>query len=189
MSVEGYTIAGLPTENTAPTGNEFLAIDGGGGAEKLLLSKVVELAATDGVAGASAYETAVANGFVGDEAAWLASLAGSDGADGAEGPPGADGAVGPAGPGLPTGGTIGQVPVKASATDYDLAWGTSYAAGGVDVAIADGGTGASTVDGARANLEAVGSADASVTQIIALTQAEYDALTPPDPTTFYVVTT
>src|SRR5678815_5882413 len=31
-----------------------------------------------GVNGASAYEVAVANGFVGDEAAWLASLVGAD---------------------------------------------------------------------------------------------------------------
>jgi hypothetical protein len=42
----------------------------------------------DGADGASAYEIAVANGFVGDEAAWLASLVGADGADGADGDPG-----------------------------------------------------------------------------------------------------
>ena len=36
----------------------------------------------DGVDGQSAYELAVAGGFVGDEAAWIASLAGADGADG-----------------------------------------------------------------------------------------------------------
>lgn len=48
----------------------------------------------DGVDGLSAYEIAVANGFVGDEEDWLASLvgpAGADGADGADGAPGADG--------------------------------------------------------------------------------------------------
>ena len=39
----------------------------------------------DGDDGASAYEIAVENGFVGDEAAWLASLAGEDGDDGAPG--------------------------------------------------------------------------------------------------------
>jgi len=38
-----------------------------------------------GNTGASAYELAVANGFVGTEAEWVASLAGSDGADGADG--------------------------------------------------------------------------------------------------------
>lgn len=30
--------------------------------------------------------------------------------------------AGPAGPGLPSGGTAGQVPVKASSTDYDMEW-------------------------------------------------------------------
>ena len=39
----------------------------------------------DGVDGLSAYEIAVANGFVGDEVAWLASLVGADGVDGADG--------------------------------------------------------------------------------------------------------
>ena len=45
----------------------------------------------DGSAGASAYAVAVANGFVGTESAWLASLKGADGADGADGQNGADG--------------------------------------------------------------------------------------------------
>lgn len=35
-----------------------------------------------GVPGKSAYEVAVANGFIGDEAAWLASLKGEKGDDG-----------------------------------------------------------------------------------------------------------
>lgn len=51
----------------------------------------------DGADGASAYEVAVANGFVGTEAAWLASLvgpAGADGQDGAEGPEGPEGPQG-----------------------------------------------------------------------------------------------
>ena len=38
-----------------------------------------------GTPGLSAYEVAVANGFVGDETAWLASLQGATGADGADG--------------------------------------------------------------------------------------------------------
>ena len=46
---------------------------------------------TDGEDGASAYELAVANGFVGTEAEWLASLKGNDGAAGETGPAGADG--------------------------------------------------------------------------------------------------
>jgi hypothetical protein len=48
--------------------------------------------------GASAYEVAVANGFVGTEAQWLASLVGPQGAAGAQGPAGPQGATGPAGP-------------------------------------------------------------------------------------------
>lgn len=41
-----------------------------------------------GADGASAYEVAVSNGFVGTEAAWLASLQGTPGADGAPAAPG-----------------------------------------------------------------------------------------------------
>jgi hypothetical protein len=51
--------------------------------------------------GASAYQVAVNNGFVGTEADWLNSLEGADGATGAtgpQGPAGADGAVGAQGP-------------------------------------------------------------------------------------------
>lgn len=44
----------------------------------------------DGADGKSAYQVAVDEGFVGDEAAWLASLKGADGADGADGSAGAD---------------------------------------------------------------------------------------------------
>lgn len=63
-----------------------------------------------GANGLSAYEIAVVEGFVGDEAAWLLSLVGADGtdgdagadgqdgADGADGAPGSDGATGSQGP-------------------------------------------------------------------------------------------
>ena len=44
-----------------------------------------------GVAGASAYEVAVANGFPGDEAAWLASLVGTNGTNGTNGTDGTNG--------------------------------------------------------------------------------------------------
>lgn len=92
-----------------------------------------------GPTGASAYEEALAQGFVGDEAAWVASLegpigptgaAGAAGATGAQGPAGsqgpagAAGAQGPAGPGVPVGGTVGQALVKSSGTNYDTEWGT-----------------------------------------------------------------
>lgn len=98
---------------------------------------------TPGADGASAYEIAVANGFVGNEAAWLASLVGAtgatgpagangaDGADGADGAPGATGPAGPTGPagadgadgvGVPAGGTTGQVLTKVDGTDYNTQW-------------------------------------------------------------------
>jgi len=56
-------------------------VDGGGGGD-----------------GASAYEVAVANGFVGTEAEWLESLVGADGAQGPQGDPGPQGIQGPQGP-------------------------------------------------------------------------------------------
>lgn len=89
-----------------------------------------------GDGGLSAYQIALANGFVGDEAAWLASLVGPEGetgATGATGPAGADGTDGVDGAdgvGVPTGGTTGQVLAKASATDYDAAW-VDQSGGGV----------------------------------------------------------
>ncbi len=46
---------------------------------------------TNGVDGDSAYQVAVNNGFVGDEAAWLASLVGDTGPQGPQGDPGLDG--------------------------------------------------------------------------------------------------
>ena len=89
----------------------------------------------DGTDGLSAYEVAVANGFTGTITEWLTSLVGATGAtgpagaDGATGPAGADGATGatgPAGAGIPTGGTVGQIIVKNSTTDYDTVWTDNY---------------------------------------------------------------
>lgn len=53
---------------------------------------------TNGVDGKSAYEVAVAGGFVGTQAAWLLSLKGADGAVGPQGPQGEVGPQGPVGP-------------------------------------------------------------------------------------------
>ncbi len=50
-----------------------------------------------GIAGKSAYEVAVDEGFVGDEATWLASLVGPQGVPGTNGEDGAPGAEGPKG--------------------------------------------------------------------------------------------
>jgi hypothetical protein len=66
---------------------------------------------------------AVAGGFVGTEAEWLASLVGPAGADGVDGAPGADGVDGAPGVGVPAGGTTGQFLRKVSGTDYDDDWG------------------------------------------------------------------
>lgn len=67
----------------------------------------------DGEPGANAYQVAVANGFPGNEAAWLASLvgpAGSDGADGADGLQGNQGVQGLPGPKGDKGDTGSQGP-------------------------------------------------------------------------------
>ena len=68
---------------------------------------------TSGTDGASAYQVAVANGFKGSEAEWLASLLGPQGPEGpagAEGRVGPTGAQGPAGPEGPAGPTGAQGP-------------------------------------------------------------------------------
>lgn len=54
--------------------------------------------ATAGPTGKSAYEIALMEGFVGNEAAWLASLVGEQGPQGLTGPTGPQGPTGPAGP-------------------------------------------------------------------------------------------
>ena len=66
-------------------GSRSITIEEGGGGPR-------------GLPGASAYDTAVAEGFSGDEAAWLASLVGPQGPTGATGAAGATGATGAAGP-------------------------------------------------------------------------------------------
>jgi len=53
--------------------------------------------------GASAYQVAVANGYVGTESEWLDSLAGAPGPQGEPGPSGVAGATGPQGPTGPQG--------------------------------------------------------------------------------------
>lgn len=107
-----------------------------------------------GADGASAYEVAVANGFVGDEAAWLASLVG------ATGPAGATGATGPAGaPGTAATIAVGTVTTGAAGSsasitnvgtssaaifDFTIPRGDAGAGGGGAVTIS-GKTGAYTV--------------------------------------------
>ena len=73
-------------------GNLYFRIAAGGWSTPIPFGKGDK--GDDGDPGASAYGVAVANGFVGTEAAWLASLVGAKGDDGDQGPPGADGADG-----------------------------------------------------------------------------------------------
>jgi hypothetical protein len=103
-----------------------------------------------GAAGASAYEVAVANGFEGDEAAWLASLegpagpAGADGAPGAAGADGAPGAAGAAGADGADGASAYEVAVANGFVGDEAAWLASL----VGPAGADGAPGADGADGA-----------------------------------------
>lgn len=62
--------------------------------DKSLIDDLIEDAALEGPPGPegdSAYEVAVANGFVGNEAAWLTSLVGPSGTNGLDGMDGSDG--------------------------------------------------------------------------------------------------
>lgn len=87
--------AGAPGQQGAPGADGAPGVDG-----------------VDGADGASAYEVAVANGFVGNEAAWLDSLVGPPGEPGAPGAPGADGsdATIPAGIIVMWGGLVSAIP-------------------------------------------------------------------------------
>lgn len=86
------------------------------------------------------------------------------GVAGPAGPAGAAGATGPAGPGLPVGGSVGQVPAKASGTDFDTGWKTAVLS---EVAGITGAT--------------------AITNCVAISQANYDAIGTPDPSTLYVI--
>lgn len=84
--------------------------------------------------------------------------AGRDGTDGAPGAKGDIGPQGPAGQGVPTGGTAGQILVKKSGINYDTEW--------------------KTVNNVTST---------QVEKIVAMTQAEYDALTTKEATTLYLI--
>ena len=90
-----------------------------------------------GAAGSSAYEVAVAGGFVGTESQWLASLVGPQGPTGATGATGPAGATGPQGPQGPQGATGAQGPQ-----------GEQGPAGPPGADGADGAAGAPGADGA-----------------------------------------
>lgn len=80
---------------------------------------------------------------------------GEQGPVGPQGPQGEQGIQGEPGEGLPTGGTTGQVPVKQSNADYDIAWETLPAA---PVTSVNGQTGAVVLDATDVGADAAGSA-------------------------------
>ena len=80
---------------------------------KLTVKDGIQIPGPKGEAGASAYECAVEEGFIGTEAEWLASLVGPKGDTGATGPKGDKGdtgATGPVGPQGPAGENGAQGP-------------------------------------------------------------------------------
>lgn len=74
---------------------------------------------TNGLAGASAFQIAAANGFVGSESAWLASLVGAQGQQGNQGEPGNTGM---------TGASAYQVAVSNGFTGSEQEWLNSLSA-------------------------------------------------------------
>lgn len=111
-----------------------------------------------GLNGASAYEIAVADGFVGTESEWLASLVGAEGPMGPAGPTGATGPEGPAGPAGADG-----------ADGADGAVGPAGPAGPTGPAGADGATGPAGPPGSTAyalGLSIVGKPTASEVLIV-----------------------
>jgi len=108
-----------------------------------------------GAAGSSAYQVAVAGGFVGTEAQWLASLVGPQGPAGATGPAGAAGATGPQGPAGPTGAAgsaatvaVGTVTTGAAGSSATVTNGGTSSAAVLNFAIPRGDTGPAGATGA-----------------------------------------
>lgn len=104
----------LPLIDAPETAELIGVFDGATG--RVAVAQIAEMVAE----GKSAYQVAIENGFEGTASEWLGALVGE------QGEPGADGATGPTGPGLPVAGAVGSVPVKASASDYDVEWASSF---------------------------------------------------------------
>jgi len=92
----GFTSAALDGNNLVLTRTDNTTVDVG---------PIVGTNGTNGADGPSAYEVAVANGFGGDEAAWLASLVGQQGIQGDKGD---TGEAGPEGPGFTNAAIVGD---------------------------------------------------------------------------------
>lgn len=124
-------ISALPGAATPLTGDELVPVVQDG------VTKNVSASALAGMDGASAYEVAVAGGFVGTEAQWLASLVGPQGPQGEQGPQGLTGATGPQGPQGPAGADGTSVALRGSVpTVGDLPTGATI--GDLYVVLADG---------------------------------------------------
>ena len=117
---------------------------------------------SDGTDGLSAYQIAVQNGFVGNEAQWLASLVGADGEDGADGADGIDGL------------SAYQVALQNGFVGNELQWLESLV--GADGQ--DGVAGADGEQGIQGDPGTNGTDGQSVTITTVTTQAAFDNATP-----------
>ena len=98
--------------------------------------------------------------------------AGPAGATGPQGPAGNDGADGV---GVPAGGTTGQVLKKRSNNDYDTEWANESGGGGGGVSDYDQLSNRPQINGVTLTGNKTG-ADLGLTELVELTQAQYDAL-------------
>lgn len=149
----GSTGAAGATGPTGPTG----VTGSTGSAGAVGATGPTGVAGDDGDAGLSAYEVALTEGFVGSEAAWLASLVGPTGPTGLTGSTGSTGAAGATGPTGPTGvtgstGSAGAV----GATGPTGPTGVTGSTGSAGAAGATGPTGPTGVTGSTGSAGAVG---------------------------------
>lgn len=133
-----------PTGPTGPTGSQGdQGTTGPQGAQGI--QGVQGDTGPTGPAGSSAYTVAVADGFIGDETAWLASLVGAQGTQGVQGIQGLQGDTGPTGPQGDAGaqGIQGLVGDAATVTVGTVTTGTP----GTSVTVTNSGTtGAAVLD-------------------------------------------
>lgn len=128
--------------------------------------------------GASAYEIAVANGFVGTEVEWLASLQGEDGADGAQGPQGIQGVQGNDGSDGADGLSAYEIAVNNGFVGTEVEWLVSL-------------QGEDGADGTSSTTVGEPSGSAVILNMVSITQADYDAAASAETivaTTLYVIT-
>lgn len=152
-----------------------------------------------GADGLSAYEVAVENGFTGSETEWLSSLEGAtglqgpkgdpgdDGAQGIQGPKGDPGIEGPEGPKGDPG--VAELPLSSEDVTTTLAgseMSVSSALAGLENALTVANSKLIDLTPRVDDLELNSVSGEGITNIVALTQAEYDALTPVA-TTLYVI--